>query len=134
MPKPYSYDLRQKVIFAIEVDGRSKTEVSKYFQISRSTIHRWLNRKKETGDVHPLPNKPEGHGHKILDWVAFEDFVKVNGDKTQEEMASLWEGQISARTISRGLKKIGFTLKKKLMVTWNVTKKSVKNFCRQSVN
>jgi transposase len=30
------------------------------------------------------------------------------------EIASLWEGEISARTISRALKKIGFTRKKNL--------------------
>jgi hypothetical protein len=31
-------------------------------------------------------------------------------------MASLWQGEISARTISRALKKIGFSRKKELMV------------------
>jgi transposase len=37
MPKPYSYDFRQKVITATELDGRKKTEVSKIFNISRNT-------------------------------------------------------------------------------------------------
>jgi len=30
-------------------------------------------------------------------------------------MAKLWDGEISSRTISRALKKIGFTRKKRLM-------------------
>ena len=34
MPKPYSYDLRQKVIQAIELDGMNKTEAAQVFQIS----------------------------------------------------------------------------------------------------
>ena len=38
MPKPYSYDLRQKVISAIELDGLKKTEASELFNISRNTI------------------------------------------------------------------------------------------------
>ena len=38
-----------------------------------------------------------------------------HGDKTQVEMAKLWDGEISSRTISRALKKIGFTRKKRLM-------------------
>ncbi len=42
MPKPYSYDLRQKVIQAIELNGMSKTEVGQVFQISRNTINLWL--------------------------------------------------------------------------------------------
>jgi len=36
-------------------------------------------------------------------------FVEENGDKTQAEMAKLWEEEISERTICRALKKIGFT-------------------------
>lgn len=39
--------------------------------------------------------------------------AKIHGDKTQVEMAKLWDGEISVRTISRALKKIGFTRKKK---------------------
>ncbi len=45
----------------------------------------------------------------------FREFAKTHGDKTQVEMASLWEGEISSRTISRALQKIGFTRKKRLM-------------------
>ena len=53
----------------------------------------------------------------ITDWEKFREFALSHGDKTQVEMASLWEGQISARTISRALKKIGFTRKKRPMAT-----------------
>ena len=40
--------------------------------------------------------------------------IELDGyhDKTQAEMAELWDGPISARTISRALAKIGFTRKK----------------------
>lgn len=41
MPKPYSYDLRQKVIQAIELDGLKKSEASQLFNISRNTIDLW---------------------------------------------------------------------------------------------
>jgi DNA-binding GntR family transcriptional regulator len=43
----------------------------------------------------------------------FREFAKAHGDKTQVEMAKLWEGEMSSRTISRALKKIGFTRKKR---------------------
>ena len=42
MAKPYSYDLRQKVIQAIELDGLKKSQVSKLFNISRNTIDLWF--------------------------------------------------------------------------------------------
>jgi transposase len=36
MPQPYSYDLRQKVIQAIKLDGLKIIEASQLFNISRS--------------------------------------------------------------------------------------------------
>jgi transposase len=42
MPKPYSYDLRQKVIQSIKFDGLKKSEASQLFNISRNTIDLWL--------------------------------------------------------------------------------------------
>ena len=128
MAKPYSYDFRQKVIEAIELDGRKKCEVSEIFNISRNTIDLWLKRKAQTGELKPKPNKPPGTNHKITDWEKFREFAKVYGDKTQEQMAQLWEGDISERTISRALHKIGFTRKKRLMATKNAPKPSVKHF------
>jgi hypothetical protein len=85
-----------------------------------------LQRKAQTGDVQALPNRPPGNYHKIKDWEQFRAFAKAHGDKTQVEMAKLWEGDISDseallrsadRTISRGLKKIGFTRKKRPTAT-----------------
>ena len=99
MAKPYSYDLRQKVIQAIEWDGMKKSEAAQVFQISRNTIDLWLKRRTETGDLHALPNHPPGNGHKITDWDKFQEFAKTHGDKTQAEMAALWSDDISARTL-----------------------------------
>ena len=94
MPKPYSYDLRQKVIQAIELDGMRKSEAAQVFQISRNTINLWLQRKATTGDYQALRNQPPGNNHKITDWEKFGKFVEVNGDKTQVEMAKLWSVEI----------------------------------------
>jgi len=58
MPKPYSYDLRQKVVQAIKLDGLKISEASQIFSISRDTIRLWLKRERETGEFQALPNKP----------------------------------------------------------------------------
>jgi transposase len=126
MPKPYSYDFRQKVLQAIELDGLKKSEASELFNISRNTKNLWLQRKAQTGDVQALPNCPPGNNHKIKDWEQFRAFAKIHGDKTQVEMAQLWEGDISDRTISRALKKIGFTRKKRPTATKNGTSRNGK--------
>jgi len=126
MPKPYSYDLRQKVTQAIKLDGLKIYEASILFNISRNTISLWLKRQTQTGDFLALPNKPNGNGHKITDWEKFREFAKTNGDKTQVEITSLWDGKISDRTISRALKKIGFTRKKRPTATGS----GMKSNCR----
>ena len=67
MAKPYSYDLRRKVIDAIELDGMKRCEASEHFHISRNTINQWFQLKAETGDVNPKVREPTGHCHKITD-------------------------------------------------------------------
>ena len=126
MANPYSYDMRQKVIQALELDGMKKSEAAQVFQISRNTIDLWLKRRTETGDYQAKPRQPSGNGHKITDWEKFRSFAAQHGDKTQIEMAELWEGQISARTISPALHKIGFTRKKRRIDTLNAMKRSDK--------
>jgi transposase len=116
MAKPYSDDFRRKVLDAIELDGRKKCEVSEIFNISRNTIDLWLKRRAETGDIKPKPKTFSGSNHKIKDWDKFREFAKTHGDKTQEQMAQLWDDEISERTICRALRKIGFTRKKNLWV------------------
>ena len=113
MAKAYSYDFRQKVMQAIELDGLKKSEASQLFNISRNTLNLWCQRQAETGDIKAKSKPAHQPSGKITDWEKFRAFVKVHGDKTQAEMAQLWEGEISQRTISRALEKLGHTRKKK---------------------
>ena len=128
MPKAYDNDLRRKVIEAIELNGMKRCEASECFGVSRNAIHQWFRLKAETGDVHPKPTEHRGHSHKIRDWKTFRVFVAANADKTQGEIAQLWEDAISDRTISRALKYIGFTRKKRPMATENGMSKSELTF------
>ncbi len=128
MAKAYSEDFRRKVIEAIELDGLKKQEASELFRISRNTIDLWFKLKAETGDIQPRQRqiaKPTG---KITDWDKFRTFVAEHGDKTQAEMAELWEDGVSQRTISRALSKIGYTRKKKRMATANGMQRNDKHF------
>lgn len=113
MGKPYSYDLRQKVINAIQLDGMNKSVAAQVFQLSRNTINLWLKRQAETGDYQPKSNRPHRTNALIGDWDKFVQFARTHGDKTQAEMAHLWEGELSARTMSRALQKIGWSRKKR---------------------
>jgi transposase len=112
MAQAYSYDLRQKVINAIKLDGLKKSEAAQVFQLSRNTIDRWLQRQEETGDYQAKTTRPHRTSSKITDWDKFAEFAKQHGDKTQTQMAELWEKPVSARTISRALHKLGLSRKK----------------------
>lgn len=127
MAKAYSYDLRQKVMQAIELDGMKKSEASQVFNISRNTINLWFQRKAETGDVQVKPRPTSSPKQKITDWEKFRAFAKAHEDKTQEEMAQLWDGDISSRTVSRALQRLGLTRKKRLTGMANGTKQNAQH-------
>lgn len=127
MAKAYSYDLRQKVMQAIELDGMKKSEASELFNISRNTINLWFQRKAATGDVQVKPRARSSPKRKITDWDAFRAFAKQHEDKTQAEMAQLWQGEVSSRTISRALQTVGLTRKKRRVVIVNGTKQNGRN-------
>ena len=116
MAAPYSYDLRRKVIEAID-GGMGKTQASKIFKISRNTINLWLQKRKETGDYRANEGYQRGYGPKITNLEEFKEFAPKHGSQTQKEMAQAWNGEISDRTIGKALKKIGFTRKKNLRVS-----------------
>ena len=122
MAKAYSEDFRQKVIQAIELDGLKKSEASQLFNISRNTIDLWFKRKAETGEVKPKRRQTSQPTGKINDWEKFRAFVKTHGEKTQSDMAALWEGELSQPTISRALAKTNQTRKKTPMAIANVMK------------
>lgn len=116
MPAPYSYDLRTKVIQAID-GGMGKTKASKIFQISRNTINLWLRKRDEIGDYRAEKGYQRGYEPKIADLEEFKHFARKHGSQTQKEMAQAWQGKISDKTIGKALKKIRFTRKKNLRLS-----------------
>ena len=57
--KPYSKDLRLKVLAAVD-RGMPRAEAAKVFGVSLPSIERYLKMRRETGDVEPKP--PPGLG------------------------------------------------------------------------
>ncbi len=76
MAKPYSNDLRQKAIDAIELNGMKRRETAELLGISRNSINLWFNRKAQTGTIEPKKREKQGHSHKITDWEEFRNFVR----------------------------------------------------------
>lgn len=121
MPKQYSEDLRLKVIKKVE-EGEAIAKVSRMFSISRESIYSWIRIKEKTGSIKAKKGYQKGHSHKIKDLEKFASFIQNNDGKTLKEMALKWPEPISAKTICKWLKRIGYTYKKKLFITQKETK------------
>jgi transposase len=51
----YSNDLRKRVIAAVEAGGQTLSQVAKTFQVSESTVDKWMQRRREIGSTQALP-------------------------------------------------------------------------------
>ncbi len=85
MGKPYSQDLRERVVGAIE-DGLSTRQAAARFSIGIATVGAWGRLKRSKGDVQPVKQgKPKG---SVLD--AHADFIlgalRETPDLTLDEM------------------------------------------------
>src|SRR5437667_12392723 len=63
MGKPYSMDLRERVVAAVEKAGISCHQAAKQFGVGVKTAITWVLRKRETGSVAPGKrgcHKPKG--------------------------------------------------------------------------
>lgn len=96
MPKPYSRDLRERVVRAVE-SGASCHEAAATFEVSASSAIRWVARWRQTGLV---AAKPMGGKHSPLDahatWLLA--LIAAEPDLTLQEMC----GRLAARGIIVG--------------------------------
>ncbi len=72
MARPYSMDLRERVVSAVERDGMSRHAAAAHFGVSASSAIKWVRRSRETGSV--APGKLGGRRPKKLvgawrDWL-----------------------------------------------------------------
>jgi transposase len=113
----YSRDLRLKTLAAID-RGIPRKELQDLFGISRSTIKRWLNRRRLTGDVQmmKIPGRPSVKGEALREWLPQQ--LKSNPDLTLREHYEAFLDQtgmeVSEATMSRSIARLpgGWPLKK----------------------
>ena len=72
MAKPYSQDLRDRVIDAVERGEMSRRAAARRYAISESVAIRWLERVERDGSREPV-----GHGgHRASKLMPHRDFLK----------------------------------------------------------
>jgi putative transposase len=86
--KSYSQDLRERILAAVEATTLSQAKIAKAFKISLSTLEKWLQRQRETGECATLPHGG-GHTsalHKCESFIRAQ--VKKQPDITLEELCA----------------------------------------------
>lgn len=111
----YSIDLRERVIRAVE-NGKTQAWIAETFQISVSSIKRYVSRLGQTGSVAPTVQGREQPLIKDEQATAIQAMVDVHPDATVAAYCDEWEkrtGQrVSASTMCRALQRFDRPRKK----------------------
>jgi transposase len=115
MGKPYSMDLRERVVAAIE-GGLSTGKAAKRYSVGKATAGAWARLKRATGSVAPAKQgKPKGsvpdpHADFIL------GALKQESDTTLDEMVERLRKLLRPRRIRLGLRGICSSLLKRAIL------------------
>ena len=116
MPKPYSQDLRDRVIDAVERGAMSRRAAARRYEISESVAIKWLERLERDGSREPV-----GHGgHRASKLMPHRDFLQAaRAEKPDITLQALCDRLLAERgvksdtsMISRFFRRSGVTFKK----------------------
>jgi transposase len=117
MPKPYSQDLRERVIDAVEVGKMSRRAAARHYAVSESVAIKWLERVERDGSRAPV-----GHGgHRLSKLAPHRDFLEAaRTEKPDITLQALCDRLLAEREVksdtsmmSRFFRRIGVTVKKR---------------------
>lgn len=115
--KPYSLDLRRRIVDAYHNGEGSVRELAERFAVAPNTVQNYLNLERTAGTVAPCPHSG-GVPSKIDDagCQTVRELVEEKNDRTLAELTDeLDERQhvhVSISTMSRTLTRMGITRKK----------------------
>jgi len=116
--KPYSLDLRQRVVEAYENKEGSLRSIARRFKVSLNTVLAWVQHFRQTGSVAPKPHG--GGGIPRIDAQGREkvrQLVTEQSDATLKELCERYEQhqgvRVSQATMCRTLQRLRLSRKKK---------------------
>ena len=115
--RPYSLDLRQRIVDTYGEGNTSQRQMAKRFRVAPSFVQKILKQYRKTGSIEPkerseqTPTKLNSAQLEVL-----KNLVEANNDTTLAELCDLIEQQTNIRvgvsTMFRMLKKQQLTVKK----------------------
>jgi transposase len=109
---PYSLDLRVRVLKDVDA-GVGTREVALKYDVSESWVRRLKQRRREHGEIEPRSSR----NRRQPKWLAHADrlqqLVQAKPDITLRELREALGEEISIQTLSRALRQLQLTFKKK---------------------
>ena len=114
MARPYSLDLRERVVGAVE-GGMSRREAAEVFGVSPSTAVKWLRRQHDSGNVAARAMGGDHRSRLGGERSFIEEQLEASNDLTIEELRTALRERgtvVGYGTVWRFLAKEKITLKK----------------------
>ena len=109
MPKPYSQDLRDRVIDAVERGEMSRRAAARRYEISESVAIKWLERVERDGS-----REPAGHGgHRASKLMPQAEKSDVTLQALCDRLSAERGVKADTSMMSRFFRRIGVTVKKR---------------------
>jgi transposase len=113
--KPYSLDLRERVVSAVENGDSSFRKVAQRFAVSKTCVERWVIQKRTQG--HIVPRKQGGSVSTMMEHKAqLIAIIEKQPDATLAEYCELLFDEtglwVSQSTMCRTLQKLNLSRKK----------------------
>ncbi len=112
-----SRDLRERSVQAVN-DGMAPSEIARIFQISIRSLRRWRHLEATTGDLTPRPHPGRPSKLSAEQRTAVHEHVRQHPDATLADrvawLAATHDVQVSVATMSRLMKRLGLTFKKRV--------------------
>ena len=112
--KAYSVDLRERVA-AVDA-GEARPAIARLFRVSLATIKRYLQRRRERGDLTPGRSPGRSPESAPAQYPALAAQVAAHPDDTLAQHAVTWQAaqgaMVSPWAVQRALRRAGITRKK----------------------
>ncbi len=119
--RPYSLDLRQRILDAYDAKEGSVRELAERFAVAPNTVQNYLSRRRDTGQIAPKaatrhgPARALEAGHEH----ALRALVAEKNDRTDAEyarrLAARTGKRVSRLVVNRAWRRMGFTRKNKTL-------------------
>ena len=108
----YSLDLRKRILKDADA-GMSTRHVALKYDVSESWVRRLKQRRRESGEIAPRSSR----NRVVPKWLAYADqlrrLVEEKPDITLRELRDALGQDVSVQTLSRALRHLQLTFKKK---------------------